>query len=64
MNYRSLGRSGMMVSPICLGTLNFPHPSSEIESVKIIERAISGGINLIDTANNYNNGESERKHII
>jgi aryl-alcohol dehydrogenase-like predicted oxidoreductase len=60
MQYRSLGRSGMMVSPICLGTLNFPTPTSEDESIKIIEHAVASGINFIDTANNYNKGESER----
>ena len=60
MEYRSLGRSGVMVSPLCLGAMNFPSPTSEEESLAIIERALEAGINFIDTANVYNRGESER----
>jgi len=60
MEYRSLGRSGVMVSPLCLGAMNFPSPTSEEEAVAIIQRALEAGINFIDTANVYNHGESER----
>lgn len=60
MEYRSLGRTGVMVSPICLGAMNFPNPTSEEDSLKIIKRALEAGINFIDTANVYNQGESER----
>jgi aryl-alcohol dehydrogenase-like predicted oxidoreductase len=60
MNYRPLGRTGVMVSPLCLGAMNFPTPSGEAESLAIIQRALDGGINFIDTANVYNQGESER----
>ncbi|MBK8797670.1 MAG: aldo/keto reductase [Anaerolineales bacterium] len=60
MNYRPLGRTGVMVSPLCLGAMNFGGPTSEADSVAIINRALDGGINFIDTANVYNAGESER----
>ncbi len=60
MEYRSLGRTGVMVSPLCLGAMNFPSPTSEEESLAIIQRALEAGINFMDTANVYNRGESER----
>ena len=60
MEYRVLGRTGVKVSPLGLGTGNFADPTSEDESIRIINRAIDAGINLIDTANSYSNGESER----
>lgn len=60
MEYRSLGRTGVMVSPLCLGAMNFGNPTSKEDSFAIINRAIAGGINFIDTANVYNAGESER----
>lgn len=60
MEYRSLGRSGVKVAPLGLGTGNFADPTSEDEASRIIHRAIDAGINLIDTGNSYSNGESER----
>ena len=60
MNYRSLGRTGVQVTPLCLGAMNFGGPTDEAESIAIIDRALDGGINFIDTANVYNAGESER----
>jgi len=60
MDYRSLGRTGVMVTPLCLGAMNFPSPTPEEESLAIINRALDAGINFIDTANVYNRGESER----
>jgi 1-deoxyxylulose-5-phosphate synthase len=60
MEYRSLGRTGVMVSPLCLGAMNFGGPTAEEESIAIIDRALDGGFNFIDTANVYNAGESER----
>ncbi|MBI4928904.1 MAG: aldo/keto reductase [Anaerolineae bacterium] len=60
MEYRSLGRTGVMVSPLCLGAMNFGGPTNEEDSFRIINRALEGGINFIDTANVYNGGESER----
>ena len=49
-----------MVSPLCLGAMNFPQPSGEAESVAILNRALEAGINFIDTANAYQRGESEK----
>ncbi|MFN3979434.1 MAG: aldo/keto reductase [Caldilinea sp.] len=60
MNYRPLGRTGVLVSSLCLGAMNFGGPTDEAESIAIINRALDGGINFIDTANVYNAGESER----
>ncbi len=60
MEYRSLGRTGVWVSPLCLGAMNFGGPTSAEDSIRIINRALDGGINFIDTANVYNAGESER----
>ena len=60
MEYRRLGRSGVLVSPLCLGTIDFGGVITEKKSFEIMHRAIEGGINFFDTANVYNNGESER----
>ena len=60
MEYRRLGRSGVMVSPLCLGTMNFGGSTTEQDSFSIMQKAMDGGINFFDTANVYNEGESER----
>ena len=60
MEYRVLGRSGVKVAPLALGTGNFADPTPEDESIRIMHRATDAGINLIDTSNSYSNGESER----
>ena len=59
MQYRNLGRTGVKVSRLCLGTMMFGGPTSEADSIRIIHRATDDGINFIDTANIYNAGESE-----
>ena len=53
MQLRSLGTSGLMVSPICLGTMTFGTPVNEADAVRMIHAAIDLGINFIDTANVY-----------
>lgn len=58
--YRPFGRTGLKVSPICLGTDNFGNSTSKEDSTEIINYAIENGINLIDTANSYSSGESEK----
>jgi aryl-alcohol dehydrogenase-like predicted oxidoreductase len=61
MNHRILGRTGVRVSPLCLGAMMFGawgNPDHD-ESVRIVERAIEAGINFIDTADVYSAGESE-----
>ena len=60
MNYRHLGRTGVRVSPLCLGAMNFGGPTTEADSIRIIHKALDAGINFVDTANGYNKGESER----
>ena len=60
MEYRTLGRTGVRVSPLCLGAMNFGGPTSEADALRIIDAALDAGINFIDTANVYNAGESER----
>ena len=60
MDYRHLGRTGIRVSPVCLGTMMFGGQTSESDSVRIIHRALDEGLNFVDTADMYNAGESER----
>jgi aryl-alcohol dehydrogenase-like predicted oxidoreductase len=60
VQYRVLGRTGVLVSPLCLGTMNLGGPTGKAESFDLIDRALAGGINFFDTANVYNAGESER----
>lgn len=60
MEYKALGRAGVKVSPLCLGTMMFGGPTNEQESIEIIHKALDAGINFMDTANVYNAGESER----
>lgn len=59
MNYRVLGRTGVKVHPLCLGTMNFGGRSSPEESHAILDAYAHGGGNFIDTANVYNDGQSE-----
>lgn len=59
MQYRSLGRTGVMVSELCLGCMNFGGPTSENDSFDMIDHAIDAGINFFDTANVYQRGGSE-----
>lgn len=53
MEYTFLGRLGLKVSRLCLGTMNFPGQTPEPESFKIMDRALELGINFFDTANVY-----------
>jgi aryl-alcohol dehydrogenase-like predicted oxidoreductase len=59
MQYRNLGKAGVKVSPVCLGTMMFGGPTDEAQSIRIIHEALGRGINFLDTANVYVNGESE-----
>ena len=59
MDYRQLGRSGLKVSPICLGTMMFGGATSEHDSRAIIDHAREAGVNFIDTADAYSDGVSE-----
>lgn len=53
MKYVHLGRSGLQVSRLCLGTMNFGPQTSEAESFRIMDRALEHGINFFDTADVY-----------
>ncbi|HEY7069765.1 MAG TPA: aldo/keto reductase, partial [Acidimicrobiales bacterium] len=61
MRYRSLGTTGVKVSPLCLGAMMFGRIGNRDheEGVRIIHRALDAGINFIDTADVYSAGESE-----
>jgi aryl-alcohol dehydrogenase-like predicted oxidoreductase len=59
MEYRRLGRTGLKVSEICLGTMTFGHGANQAESERILAAALDAGVNFIDTANAYNAGQSE-----
>ena len=60
MEYRLLGRTGVRVSPLCLGALNFGGPTLEAEAVRLVHASLDAGVNVVDTANTYHGGESER----
>lgn len=60
MEYRPLGRSGLKVSPLCLGTMMFGGATDEPTSARIIDKARDAGINFIDTADMYSTGVSEQ----
>jgi aryl-alcohol dehydrogenase-like predicted oxidoreductase len=53
MDYRQLGRTGLRVSPLCLGTMNFGPRTSEPDSHAIMDAAHEHGLNFFDTANGY-----------
>jgi aryl-alcohol dehydrogenase-like predicted oxidoreductase len=59
MQYRNLGRTGVKVSPLCLGAMNLGGATNEADSLTIIRAALDAGINFVDTANAYNAGNSE-----
>ena len=57
MQYRKLGRTGVKVSAICLGTMVYGNQVSETEAINIIGKALNAGVNFLDTADAY----AERK---
>lgn len=59
MEYRNLGRTGVKVSPLCLGCMMFGAKTELDESCAIIDRALDTGINFLDTSNSYSRGRSE-----
>lgn len=59
MEYRSLGRTGVKVSSLCLGCMMFGGKTTPADSAAIIDRALDAGINFLDTANVYSTGRSE-----
>lgn len=59
MEYRYLGKTGMKVSELCLGTMTFGRETEAAESVKMLDRFVEAGGTFIDTANVYTRGVSE-----
>jgi aryl-alcohol dehydrogenase-like predicted oxidoreductase len=53
MDYRCLGRTGLHVSPICMGTMNFGSPVDEAGCMRLVSHALDQGLNFFDTANAY-----------
>lgn len=58
MNYTHLGRTGLKVSRLCLGTMNFGDVTDEKTSARILDEALEAGINFIDTADVYGTEQS------
>ena len=59
MKYKRLGKCGIKVSEVCLGTMDFGSKVNESDAIGIINRAVDLGVNFIDTANTYASGRSE-----
>ena len=59
MEYRRMGRSGLKVSELCLGTMTFGHGTDEDEARRMVELGLDAGVNFFDTANSYAEGQSE-----
>jgi len=66
MDYRHLGRTGLKVSPLCLGTMNFGPHTTEADSHAIMDRALELGVQFFDSANVYGGkkGEGVTEQII
>ena len=60
MKYRKMGRTGLMVSEFCLGTMTFGNQVDETGSLKLIDQAMDAGVNFIDTADLYVDGLTEK----
>ncbi|MEA3131881.1 MAG: hypothetical protein QOF46_3676, partial [Paraburkholderia sp.] len=60
MEFRQLGRSGLKVSTLTLGTMTFGTPTDDATAQRIVDKAHEQGVNSIDTADVYSGGESER----
>ncbi len=59
MEYRRLGRCGVKVSELCLGTMTFGHGADEEEARRMVDMALARGVNFIDTADSYGGGQAE-----
>ena len=60
MEQRPLGPTGLTVAPLCLGAMNFGDPTDATTSARMIDAALDGGVDMIDVADVYAGGESER----
>ena len=59
MDYRNLGRAGLKVSEICLGTMTFGNGADQAGASRMVDAALAAGVNFFDTANSYVGGTSE-----
>ena len=59
MQYRKLGNTGLSIGPLGLGSVNFSWLTDEADSFAILDRAFELGVNLLDTSDNYNAGQTE-----
>jgi len=59
MQYKKLGRTGLKISEVGLGTMSFGYPMEEADAVRLMKHAFSKGINFVDTAWGYNDGKAE-----
>jgi aryl-alcohol dehydrogenase-like predicted oxidoreductase len=59
MEYRRMGRCGLKVSELCLGTMTFGHSTDEAEARRMVDLALEAGVNFFDTANSYGASQSE-----
>ena len=59
MDYRRMGRTGLKVSEVCLGTMTFGHSTDEVEARRIVDLALEAGVNFFDSADSYGKGRSE-----
>ncbi len=59
MDYHRMGRSGLKVSELCLGTMTFGHGTNQTEATRMVDLCFDHGINFFDTANTYGDGQSE-----
>ncbi|MEZ0164793.1 aldo/keto reductase [Kineococcus sp. LSe6-4] len=64
MEYRHLGRTGLRVSPLCLGTMNFGPRTTEADSRTVMDAAHEHGVNFFDTANGYGSHKGETEEIV
>ena len=65
MEYRRLGRCGLKVSEICLGTMTFGHGTNATEAERMVGTALDAGVMFFDTADGYSDGldDSEREAV-
>jgi aryl-alcohol dehydrogenase-like predicted oxidoreductase len=59
MRFKKLGRTGLKVSEICLGTMTYGDQVGETEAIRIMKKGLDAGVNFLDTADAYVEGRSE-----
>jgi len=59
MEYRRMGRSGLKVSELCLGTMTFGHGTGVEDARRMVDLSLAAGVNFFDTADSYGEGQSE-----